>query len=123
MKAGLGDLDEKAEKLGRHPVIISFLRGMLDREWVANKDSPNFAYQTAPEYLLRDRDSIYGSIFVQRVAGMGINQKLISPKSPWQNPFVERLAVSIRRECLDLVIVFNERQLRQILQSYFELLP
>jgi putative transposase len=67
-----------------------------------------------------DRDSIYSSGFVQRVEGLGIQQKLISPRSPWQNPYVERLVGSIRRECLDRVIVFNERQLRQVLQSYFE---
>ena len=57
---------------------------------------------------------------MQRVEGMGIKQKLISPRSPWQNPYVERLVGSIRRECLDRVIVFNERQLRQVLQSYVE---
>ena len=79
-----------------------------------------FPYDTAPEYLLRDRDSIYGLAFVQRVEGMGIKQKLISPRSPWQSPYVERLIGSIRRECSDQVIVFNERQLRQILESYFK---
>ena len=68
----------------------------------------------------RDRDSIYGSVFVQRVEGIGIEQKLISPRSPWQSPYVERLVGSIRRECLDRVIVFNERQLRQILQSFID---
>ena len=56
----------------------------------------------------------------KRIEGMGIKQKLISPRSPWQNPYVERLVGSIRRECLDRVIVFNERHLRQILESYFE---
>jgi putative transposase len=88
--------------------------------WTAQQVINAFPYDTAPEYLLRDRDSIYGWIFEQRVAGMGIQQKLISPRSPWQNPYVERLVGSIRRECLDRVIVFNERQLRQILESYFE---
>jgi transposase InsO family protein len=71
-----------------------------------------FPYATAPKYLLRDRDCIYGSAFVQRVEGMGIKQKMISPRSPWQSPYVERLVGSIRRECLDRVIVFNERELR-----------
>jgi transposase InsO family protein len=88
--------------------------------WTAQQIINAFPYDTAPEYLLRDRDSIYGSVFVQRVAGMGIKQKLISPRSPWQSPYVQRLVGSIRRECLDRVIVFNERQLRRILQSYFE---
>src|SRR5439155_5417973 len=88
--------------------------------WTAQQIVNAFPYDTAPEYLLRDRDSIYGSSFVQRVEGMGIKQKMISPRSPWQNPFVERMVGSVRRECLDRVIVFNERQLRQILESYFE---
>ena len=88
--------------------------------WTAQQIIHAFPYDTAPKYLLRDRDSIYGSLFVQRVEGMGIQQKLISPRSPWQNPYVERLVGSIRRECLDRVIVFHERQLRHILKSYFE---
>jgi len=88
--------------------------------WTARQIINAFPYDTAPKYLLRDRDSIYGSVFVQRLARMGIQQKLISPRSPWQNPYVERLVGSIRRECLDRVIVFNEQQLSQILESYFE---
>jgi len=89
-------------------------------EWTAQQVVNAFPYDTAPQYLLRNRDSIYGSVFVQRLKGMGIQQKLISPRSPWQNPYVERLMGSIRRECLDRVIVFHERHLRQILKSYFE---
>jgi transposase InsO family protein len=88
--------------------------------WTAQQIINAFPYDTAPKYLLRDRDSIYGAVFVQRLEGMGMQQKLISPRSPWQNPYVERLVGSIRRECLDRVIVFQERQLRQILESYFE---
>ena len=88
--------------------------------WTAQQIVNSFPYDTAPTYLLRDRDSIYGSVFVQRVEGMGIRQKLIAPRSPWQNPYVERLVGSIRRECLDRVIVFHERQLRRILESYLE---
>src|SRR5713101_6547661 len=75
--------------------------------WTAQQIINAFPYDTAPEYLLRDRDPIYGSIFVQRVVGMGIKQTLISPRSPWQSPYVERLIGSIRRECLDGVIVFQ----------------
>jgi transposase InsO family protein len=89
-------------------------------EWTAQQVVNAFPYDTAPKYLLRDRDCIYGSAFVQRVEGMGIRQKMISPRSPWQSPYVERLVGSIRRECLDRVIVFNQQQLRQILESYFE---
>ncbi|MGD0260976.1 MAG: integrase core domain-containing protein [Verrucomicrobiota bacterium] len=89
-------------------------------EWTAQQVVNAFPYDTAPKYLVRDRDSIYGSVFVQRLEGMGIQQKLISPRSPWQSPYVERLVGSIRRECLDRVIVFHERQLRQLLESYLE---
>ena len=85
--------------------------------WTAQQIINAFPYDTAPEYLLRDPDSICGSVFVQRVASMGIKEKLISPRSPWQSPFVERLVGSIRRECLERVILFNERQLRRILES------
>ncbi len=88
--------------------------------WTAQQIINAFPNDTAPEYLLRDRGSIYGPVFVRRVDGMGIQQKLISPRSPWQSPYVERLIGSIRRECLDRVIVFHERQLRQILKSYFK---
>jgi transposase InsO family protein len=88
--------------------------------WTAQQIVNAFPYDTAPMYLLRDRDSIYGSAFVRRVDGMGIQQKLISPHSPWQNPYVERLVGSIRRECLNRVIVFNERHLRQLLEAYFK---
>jgi len=88
--------------------------------WTAQQIVNAFPYDRAPKYLLRDRDAIYGSVFVQRVQGLGIQEKLIAPRSPWQNPFVERLIGSVRRECLDRVIVFHEHQLRQILESYFE---
>lgn len=89
-------------------------------EWTAHQRLNAFPFDTAPNYLLRDRASIYGSAFVRRVEGMGIQQKLIAPRSPWQNPYVERRAGSIRRECLDRVIVFHEPQLQQILQSHCE---
>jgi len=69
--------------------------------------------------LLRDRDGIYGTQFVRRVKGMGIDQVTISARSPWQNPYVERLIGSIRRECLDHVIILSEKQLRRLLHSYF----
>ena len=64
------------------------------------------SHGTRPRYLLRDRDRIYGISFRQRVQHMGIEEVVIAPRSPWQNPFVERLIGSIRRECLDHVVVF-----------------
>jgi putative transposase len=83
-------------------------------------DRQRLPLRRGAQYLLRDRDSIYGSVFVQRVQSMGIKEKLIAPRSPWQNPFVERLIDSIRREGLDRVIVFQEQQLKQGLESYCE---
>jgi putative transposase len=74
---------------------------------------------SAPSYLLRDRDKIYGHSFRQRVRGMGIDEILTAPHSPWQNPFAERLIGSIRRECLDHVLVLGERHLRRTLARYF----
>ena len=71
-----------------------------------------------PRYLLRDRDAIYGWEFVQRTLGLGLKQKLIAPHSPWQNPFVERLVGSIRRECLDHLIVLHKQHLRRRLTDY-----
>jgi len=87
--------------------------------WRAQQLTEAFPYTRPPRYLLRDRDGIYGLEFVQRTLGLGLEQKLMAPRSPWQNPFVERLIGSIRRECLDHVIVFNARHLRRRLPDYF----
>jgi len=88
--------------------------------WTAQQIVEAFPWETAPRYLLRDRDSIYGEWFRKRVQSMGIEEAITSYHSPWQNPYVERLHGSIRRECTDHVIVFGENHLRRILQSYFE---
>ncbi len=89
-------------------------------EWTAQQIIEAFPWGTAPKYLLRDRDSIYGGWFRRRVKSMGIEEVLTAYHSPWQNPYVERLHGSIRRECTDHVIVLGERHLRRILRSYFE---
>jgi putative transposase len=87
--------------------------------WTAQQVVDAFPWDEAPHYLLRDRDRIYGAYFRQRVRHMGIEEVLIAPKSPWQNPYAERLIGSIRRECLDHVIVLHERHLRRLLTEYF----
>jgi len=79
-----------------------------------------FPYDTAPKYLLRDRDKVYGDYFQKRVEGLGIKEVLIAPRSPWQNPYAERVIGSIRRECLDSVIVLSKRHLKKTLASYFD---
>ena len=83
-----------------------------------NRDA--FPYDESPRYLIRDRDSNYGPCFRKRIKHMGIDQVVTAYRSPWQNPFVERLIGSIRRECLDHMIVINEDHLIRILTSYFE---
>ena len=87
--------------------------------WAAQQMCEAFPFDQAPRYLIRDRDGIYGEVFRQRLLNLGIKEVVIAPRSPWQNPYVERLIGSIRRECLDHVIVLNEKHLRRILKSYF----
>jgi hypothetical protein len=86
--------------------------------WTAHQLVEAFPEETASKYMLRDRDAIYGDVFVRRVKDLGMTELLIAPRAPWQNPFAERVIGSIRRECLDHVIVFNEAHLRRLLRSY-----
>ena len=88
-------------------------------EWTAQQIVNAFPWNTAPRYLLRDRDGIYGDHFRRRVRNMGIEEVITAARSPWQNPYVERLGGSLRRECLDHVIILGERHLMRILKSYF----
>ena len=87
-------------------------------EWVARQITEAFPWNEAPRYMIRDRDRIYGTIVTRRLRAMGIRDKPTAPASPWQNGFAERLIGSIRRECLDHMVVFGETHLRRILQSY-----
>jgi transposase InsO family protein len=86
--------------------------------WIGQQMVEAFPWDAAPKYLLRDRDGKYGENFVRRVESLGIKQVLISARSPWQNPYVERVIGSIRRECVDHTIIFNERHLRRVLGEY-----
>ena len=88
--------------------------------WTAQQVVEAFPWDTAPRYLLRDRDGIYGNWFRGRVKNMGIKEVLTAPHSPWQNPYSERLNGSIRRECLDRTIIFSEGHLRHVLKKHFE---
>jgi hypothetical protein len=87
-------------------------------EWVARQITEAFPWDGAPRYMIRDRDRIYGTVVTRRLRAMGIRDKPIAPASPWQNGFAERLIGSIRRECLDHVVVWGEAHLRRILKSY-----
>jgi transposase InsO family protein len=88
--------------------------------WTAQQVVEACPWNTAPKYLLRDRDAIYGHVFRNRVKHMGINEVISAPRSPWQNPYAERIVGSIRRDCLNHLIVFSEEHLKRILTQYFE---
>lgn len=88
-------------------------------QWMAQQLLEAFPWDEAPRYLLRDRDDTYGAQYRRRVHSLGIEEVLTAPHSPWQNPYVERLIGSVRRECLNHVMVVNERHLMRILRSYF----
>ena len=87
-------------------------------EWTSLQILQAFPWDSAPRYLLRDRDCTYGQAFVTRVQAMGIKEVKIAPRSPWQNPFAERFVGTLRRDCLDHVIILNENHLRRIVRNY-----
>ena len=86
--------------------------------WIARQITEAFPWNNAPQYLIRDRDRIYGAIATCRLRAMGIRDKPIAPAAPWQNSFAERLIGSIRRECVDHFVVLGEAHLRRILRAY-----
>jgi transposase InsO family protein len=87
-------------------------------EWLARRITEAFPWASAPTYLVRDNDRAYGHVFTTRVTAMGIRDRPISPGSPWQNGYAERLIGTVRRECLDRMLIFGEAHLRRILVSY-----
>jgi transposase InsO family protein len=87
-------------------------------EWIARQITEAFPWAEAPRYLIRDRDQVYGTLVTRRLRAMGIRDKPIAPGSPWQNGFAERLIGSIRRECVDHIVVLGEAHLRRILTKY-----
>ena len=87
--------------------------------WTAQQVVEAFPFDEAPRFLIRDHDGIYGQDFRERIKHLGIEEVIIAYRSPWQNPYVERLIGSIRRECLNHVIVFNEAHLLRVLTDYF----
>ena len=88
--------------------------------WTGQQLVNAFPYDSAPKYLIRDRDNIYGANFIRRARAMGIEQVLTAPRSPWQNAYCERVIGTLRRECLDHVIVLGEEHVRRILRKYLD---
>jgi transposase InsO family protein len=87
-------------------------------EWLARPLTEACGWDEPLRYLIRDRDGAYGAAFIRRIRAMGIRDRQVSARSPWQNGYAERLIGSIRRECLDHVVVVGERHLRRVLASY-----
>src|SRR5580693_6702254 len=87
-------------------------------EWISRQLTEAYGWKVAPRYVIRDRDAVYGDVFIRRLRAMGIRDRPTAARSPWQNGYCERAIGSIRRECLDHVVVFGERHLRHLLRSY-----
>lgn len=104
----------------RRRIVHFAITGHPTSAWTAQQIREAFPWETAPRYLIRDRDATYGAMFRSRLDAMGILDAPIAPRSPWQNAYAERIIGSIRRECLDHVIVFNQRHLRHVLSSYVD---
>jgi transposase InsO family protein len=103
---------------GRRELLWLGVTAHPTAEWIAQQLVEAFGWRDLPRYVIRDRDSIYGARFIQRVRALGIRDRPTSARSPWQNGHAERLIGSIRRECLDHVVVFGERHLRNLLRCY-----
>jgi hypothetical protein len=105
-------------RLDRRDLVWINVTANPTAEWMARQITEAFPWDKAPRYLIRDRDRIYGRVVTRRLRAMGIRDRPTAPASPWQTDFVERLIGSIRRECLDYVIVLSEARLRRVLKSY-----
>jgi transposase InsO family protein len=105
-------------RLDRRDLVWINVTANPTAEWVACQITEAFPWDEAPRYLIRDHDRIYGRVVTRRLRAMGIRDKPTAPASPWQNGFAERLIGSIRRECVDHIIVLGEVHLRRILRSY-----
>ena len=103
---------------GRRQILWFGVTAHPTAEWIANQLTEACGWEQIPSYLIRDRDGAYGEIFIRRVRSIGIRDRPTSPRSPWQNAYAERLIGSIRRECIDHIVIFGERHLRHVLLSY-----
>src|SRR6202790_4475895 len=105
---------------GRRQILWFGVTAHPTAEWIANQLTAACGWEQAPGYLIRDGDGPYGEVFIRKVRSMGIRDRPTSPRPPWQNGYAERLIGSIRRECVDHIIVLGERHLRHVLHSYMD---
>jgi transposase InsO family protein len=103
---------------GRREILWLGVTAHPTTEWIARQLTEAFGWRAAPRYLVRDRDAVYGDIFIRRLQAMGIRDRPTTARSPWQNGHAERLIGSIRRDCLDHVVAFGERHLRHLFEAY-----
>jgi hypothetical protein len=97
---------------GRRQILWLGVTAHPTAEWLANQLTEACGWEQAPRYLIRDRDRAYGEVFVHRVLSIGSRDRPTSGRSPWQNAHAERLIGSIRKECIDQIVIFDERHLR-----------
>jgi transposase InsO family protein len=105
-------------RLERRRLVLINATANPTAEWIARQITEAFPWDKAPRYLIRDRDTSYGVAVTRRLRAMGIRDRPITPRSPWQNGHVEQLIGSIRRECLDHVVVLGEKHLRRLPANY-----
>jgi Integrase core domain len=105
---------------GRRQLVHVGVTAHPTAEWISHQISEAFPWDRAPRHLIRDRDGAFDEVFKQRLHAMGIRDRPTAPRSPWQNAYVERLIGSIRRDCLDHLIILDERHLRRLLRDYAE---
>jgi transposase InsO family protein len=105
-------------RLDRRTLVWTNVTRHPTADWIARQITEAFPWDEAPRYLIRDRDGVFGAVVTRRLRAMGIRDKPIAATSPWQNAFAERLIGSIRRECVNHVIVFGARHLCRILRCY-----
>jgi transposase InsO family protein len=105
-------------RLDRRELVWINVTANPTAEWIARQITEAFPWDDAPQYLIRDRDRIYGTIVTRRLLAMGLRDRPTAPASPWQNGFAERTIGSIRRECVDHFVVLGEAHLRRILRAY-----
>jgi transposase InsO family protein len=105
-------------RLDRRDLVWINVTTNATADWIARQITEAFPWNEAPRFLIRDRDRIYGDVALRRIRAMGIRDKPVAPASPWQNGFAERLIGSIRRECLDHLVILGEAHLRRVLRTY-----
>jgi transposase InsO family protein len=105
---------------GRRQILWFGVTAHPTDEWIANQLTEACGWERIPSYLIRDRDGAYGEIFIRRVRSIGIRDRPTSPRSPWQNAYGERLIGSIRRDCIDHIVIFGERHLRHVVHELLQ---